>query len=889
MESKILKSLNIDRLSFIQRKSIYKRPSLPTKNDQESKNKNLNEEILSNIQNLIKKNNEEDLIKINIDINNNFKQTEKNKKTNKKVNSVGLFKGQKYSISIKNHFKTERRNAIQRKIGLNIEIPNEIEVINSLLLSPHERNIEDLHRIAFFISGCSLINGLLDTAQKRQKDIEKLIYEISFRIKYKFVPENNILFRIGDVPDIFYIIIQGKVEILKPKKIIKRISGFEYFKILLKYQREEEYFLLNEVINLNFHLFEIDKDDLSILKLFLLKLELNEYFQSTGEIKGENIIKLINEYFCENEILNKIELNKNIIIDARNPNNRIKINLIKEKLYKLIPKAFSSKIKIYMKFTDKTNIKEITILKYSHIVKLKDKDFFGDTAFDTKSNRNATVCTLEDTHLCYLEKEHYEQFLKADKKSQRLSSIHFLLDNFFFKELSITTFESNFFSHFIYEEKIQNYILFEQFSPSDYLYFIKSGEIELSNKSSIIQIYYLTKHIYQLNLENNINKYINKIKNFEPRILAPAFKNNIFFLKKDLISKKNFFLFNILNKDVIGLESIIFDLPYLYNAKVISKSAVLFKIEKNVLFQLMKNYECLSDDMIKDGKKKMKLILDRFIENNTTLIKKLDNNLSKKIIYNKIKDDEIKQKNKINEAIKSLIKNKIHKVKIKKNEELNDLNKCYSEERKISIDVLGKKYSLFNLKKNNSYKTLVKLSGNINIGKKYIKNIKHIKLQNNYENIKINNKLLSDKINKYNEKKKLENFFFTQPIHKHSKDRLNKFNNNNEEIDINDSKLKSVKTEIDNKNNLLFKIDNNIISFNILNNKIKYPKISRNFHSPKNNNVPYLLKTFVNIEKIKKFKLNLKHARSSPNCLKKKIKIVHVNKKPFSCNKKLNK
>ena len=157
-------------------------------------------------------------------------------------------------------------------------------------------------------------------------------------------------------------------------------------------------------------------------------------------------------------------------------------------------------------------------------------------------------------------------------------------------------------------------------------------------------------------------------------------------------------------------------MPYLYNAKVISKSAVLFKIEKNVLFQLMKNYECLSDDMIKDGKKKMKLILDRFIENNTTLIKKLDNNLSKKIIYNKIKDDEIKQKNKINEAIKSLIKNKIHKVKVKKNEiELNDLNKCYSEERKISIDVLGKKYSFFNLKKNNSYKTLVKLSGNINI------------------------------------------------------------------------------------------------------------------------------------------------------------------------------
>ena len=163
--------------------------------------------------------------KENININNS------NKNNNiKKAGSMISLKHPQYQILIKRDFKTDRRNAIQRKIGLNIEIPDEIDIINSLLKKPQERNLEDINKIAFFISGSYLINGLLDTAQKKQKDIEKLVYEISFRIKYKFISENKILFRIGDIPDNFYIIIQGKVEILKTKKIIKIINGFDISK-----------------------------------------------------------------------------------------------------------------------------------------------------------------------------------------------------------------------------------------------------------------------------------------------------------------------------------------------------------------------------------------------------------------------------------------------------------------------------------------------------------------------------------------------------------------------------------------------------------------------------------------------------------------------------------
>ena len=48
-------------------------------------------------------------------------------------------------VSVSRQFRADRRNAIQQKIGQNIITPNELEVVNSLLLNPNERNIEDLN------------------------------------------------------------------------------------------------------------------------------------------------------------------------------------------------------------------------------------------------------------------------------------------------------------------------------------------------------------------------------------------------------------------------------------------------------------------------------------------------------------------------------------------------------------------------------------------------------------------------------------------------------------------------------------------------------------------------------------------------------------------------
>ena len=875
MNQKKLKSINIENLSFIKRQSFFKKPSFNKKNRQVKNDNNIQKEssqssIISSFQNLINEDEKVDS-KINYKINRNIK----------KVSSMNLLKNRKYSITLKREFKFERRNAIQKKIGLNIEIPNEIELVGSILKNPNERNIEDLQKIAFFISGCSLINRLLGKEQKRQADIEKLVYEISFRIKHKFVLKDDILFRIGDKPDNFYIIIQGKIEILKPIKIIKKLNGIEYFKILLNYQKNEEYFLLKEVIDLNNQLFEMEKDDLPFIKYYFLKLELEEYFNTSGVIKAEYIISLIYEYYCDAIISNKIEeLENNVVINAFNPNNLSKIKKLKENLFKFIPKFFSLKIKSYFKLFDKKNIKEITILKYSPIVILKDKDYFGDTAFDTNNNRNATIKILEDTHLCYLEKENYDLFLRAEKKTKRLSSIHFLLDNFFFKDLSFDIFESNFFNHFIYEEKYQNTFLFKQNSPTKYLYFIKSGEVQLSNQSNIAEIYSLTRYISQLNLENTNREYIKKIKNFNPKSIAPGFINDFDFLKKDLISKNNYFLFNILNNDVIGLESIVFDLPYLYNAKIISKSAFIFKIEKNILFELMKNKNIINNsifyNMKKEGKRKMKLILERFIHNNSLKIIKADNNLTNAIIYNKLKYNEEIQNNKIHKSLQNYLKNKKQNISNFNNKNIVNNNICLSEEKRIPINIFGRNYSLFSLKKKKSLKILIKLDSLKQEGK-IINKTKNSNIRKSLFNININNNILYHNENTF-ENNKNNNFFFTQPINKKKIQIKNE--KSNKKIKINHKiEFKAISPKLDEKNNLLFNLDNNYISLKILNNnminKNKDRVLNKNVKT-RNNSIPYMSKTIVNFDKIK---LSLKHSFSSKKYINKKTNIIRLSTK----------
>ena len=56
-----------------------------------------------------------------------------------------------------------------------------------------------------------------------------------------------------------------------------------------------------------------------------------------------------------------------------------------------------------------------------------------------------------------------------------MKEVLFLVDNFFFKNISPQYFEKKFLNHFIYEEKYINEFIVRESEPAEFIYFIKKG------------------------------------------------------------------------------------------------------------------------------------------------------------------------------------------------------------------------------------------------------------------------------------------------------------------------------------------------------------------------------------------------------------------------------
>ena len=66
------------------------------------------------------------------------------------------------------------------------------------------------------------------------------------------------------------------------------------------------------------------------------------------------------------------------------------------------------------------------------MLELGNNFFFGDTAMDKTTTRNATIKTVEDTDFYYLEFGYYKTYLKEEKRRLTMKEVLFLINNFFF-------------------------------------------------------------------------------------------------------------------------------------------------------------------------------------------------------------------------------------------------------------------------------------------------------------------------------------------------------------------------------------------------------------------------------------------------------------------------
>ena len=95
-------------------------------------------------------------------------------------------------------------------------------------------------------------------------------------MKFKKVPKDQILFSIGSRTDYFYLIMSGKIEILKPLSKIYNISGYEYFLQLMNYRKNNEKYLYSLCIKENLKNYEIKPKDVELIPYIYLTYKLNE-------------------------------------------------------------------------------------------------------------------------------------------------------------------------------------------------------------------------------------------------------------------------------------------------------------------------------------------------------------------------------------------------------------------------------------------------------------------------------------------------------------------------------------------------------------------------------------------------------------------------------------
>jgi len=504
-----------------------------------------------------------------------------------------------------------------------------------------------------FIYSSTKLQEILRSYEDRKKISENL-YIITNNIKYQLLKKGDLVFRIGDPGDKFYIILQGSVSILKLYEIELALTGEEYLILLSNFISENEKFMAQKTIAINrtkmsFDLISINEILENNFKRKLFKLlkcnisfeEISEFFKSNckdAETYGVNLTQL-NKLFNDKK------------------NTEAYFNYIGKILETKFP---NSEELIQLDYLDER--KKFLICKYEKFHTLNTGDFFGDIALDRNTTRNGTILAVEgDVHLGVLEKEIYLEYISKQKIQVENKKINFVYEKIFKDIMPKSEFERKYFKDFIYEEISNNKILFKEKSQIQYVYLIFSGKVDLFSKKNF---YRLQSDINILNSINFSIKSIDleKLSNFDEKCKNENIQLKSF--EKELIKNRDIHIKKISQNELLGMENFMYNIPFQYTAAVNSEKLCLYKINVR---NLKKIFDCeVKAELIINEMSKAKLntfifrlneLLRSYLE--ITRINFINEN--KIVINEKPKINNIKNKNfddlKINEDKSKLIKN----------------------------------------------------------------------------------------------------------------------------------------------------------------------------------------------------------------------------------------
>ena len=393
-------------------------------------------------------------------------------------------------------------------------------------------------------------------------DFYDLMNNVSAHILYNYYPEKRILVRYGVEGEKFYILLNGTVAIIVPRKKSINISLNEYFRyiaLLIIYKEQQ---ILKQVVKENKNMYpieipgidyfftisneinplilikniylnikykgelpfsnnkskEIINDDKSRKKSAKKKRKSNALKINYKELENEflKLEEFLTIYLTEEELnyyynslidekYDIFEIDDNISISPENYVKRIQnysfnVNLTKKKQLK----NFNEKIREIM--NNEKKVIKLNLYEYNILVELNSGDMFGEAALSSPSlKRNATIMTLTECHFGCLNRKIYQKHIQKATETNKKNIINYICSIGIFNKFPKDIMSKKYFSSLVFKKNKKNDLIIKQKEFNNNIILIREGIYEIIFNGNMNDIY------------NLINIYYKKLISFDTK------------------------------------------------------------------------------------------------------------------------------------------------------------------------------------------------------------------------------------------------------------------------------------------------------------------------------------------------------------------------------------
>ena len=424
-----------------------------------------------------------------------------------------------------------------------------------------KRSEEDILFIIHLLESFKSFSSFINVQSIGNKSI---LREIAKKLCYQEISGNQILCRIGDIGDKYYIILKGSLNIFMHKEVIAELTYFDYVRYLVKLKLNNEVYLVNKMLSANHQIFNVDYSEIEML--IEQTNDESKKRQSLSPMIGSFSAKLSQIGFADYYSKNKI----NSLLD-------------------------------YFQFLepDKTpgqvaETKRCKVFRLYEVHRLKKGDSFGEAGLQTdKSTRTATLISNEDSCFGILDKHDYNECIKEINEKVRKAKVSILFDNRVFgsiyrKPILSKLYSNNFVQQTICDKKK----LVRKGEECNRLFIVKRGEFEV-------------------NVRATLKEFLRSIKTLGGRIVDLVSRDD--YLNDDQVKQfvdelHAFKLKIVAQNEIVGLADLVSEGKWLFNVELVGGSAEIFSCEIRTIEMML-----AKEDEVKVDKKAAEEVYKRLM------------------------------------------------------------------------------------------------------------------------------------------------------------------------------------------------------------------------------------------------------------------------------------